>query len=639
MQSLPSFTSNSTEQEISVFGASSDKLARKGLVSRQQSEAIEVDGITDQGPDGRGQNARSNSVTSPIEAFVGRNSKERVSRPASAETSDNGEKTLSKDKQKLVRKLSKDNDTLHQPDDYEKMRKTAESDAMLRGTATAVEDFNLRIAEQQPGAKWDLQSSPQEQIPRVAPEGSSTATAVSPSVVQNAFDRMRPRRSAPEVATITIGSKTTTSVLGASSVAKRRKTSPTPSNSVIPRRSVDGSARNRFSSSMISFAAPGSELLKTVGKSQSKARVSINYPPMESEDEVSVHTSDTESTASNGEPSEEGDGSLRSEVEDSRAYNGADSPPLAAELVDDDEYLNEENKKFRGEAKVAELIRQAEESSVVPSQENRRRAHQILKGTGHRDSTISLVQVIDTSVQEIEQQLSCIEIATHQSLTAPDIPNPSSTTPTIYTTPEERLSLTVSKSDFQTMHIAGQFNLGFILATRQSSDLFIIDQHASDEKYNFERLQATTVVQNQRLVHPRPLQLTAIEEEIVLENHDALLKNGFLVSIDTSGDLPVGQRCKLLTLPMSKEITFTTADLDELITLLADFPSTASTSDTVPRPSKVRRMFAMRACRSSVMIGKTLTMKQMEGLVRRMGGVDKPWNCPHGTRWTGSKCP
>jgi len=50
----------------------------------------------------------------------------------------------------------------------------------------------------------------------------------------------------------------------------------------------------------------------------------------------------------------------------------------------------------------------------------------------------------------------------------------------------------------------------------------------------------------------------------------------------------------------------------------------------IPRPSKVRKMFAMRACRSSVMIGKTLTGRQMGTLVRHLGELDKPWNCPHG---------
>ncbi len=69
---------------------------------------------------------------------------------------------------------------------------------------------------------------------------------------------------------------------------------------------------------------------------------------------------------------------------------------------------------------------------------------------------------------------------------------------------EERLSLTVSKEDFARMRIVGQFNLGFIIAVREREDqdvedVFIIDQHASDEKFNFERLQAETVMQVQTL--------------------------------------------------------------------------------------------------------------------------------------------
>lgn len=37
------------------------------------------------------------------------------------------------------------------------------------------------------------------------------------------------------------------------------------------------------------------------------------------------------------------------------------------------------------------------------------------------------------------------------------------------------------------MQVIGQFNLGFIVC-RLGEDLYIIDQHAADEKYNFERL-------------------------------------------------------------------------------------------------------------------------------------------------------
>ncbi len=36
--------------------------------------------------------------------------------------------------------------------------------------------------------------------------------------------------------------------------------------------------------------------------------------------------------------------------------------------------------------------------------------------------------------------------------------------------------------DFQNMQVVGQFNLGFIVVTI-NSDLYILDQHACDEKY------------------------------------------------------------------------------------------------------------------------------------------------------------
>ena len=630
IQKLPSFKPLNLSRKISGFSETSEKSLPKDSPSTPHVESIESGASAEEPPVERGEMTREGNGTSLIESFASRDSKQRVTNPTSTTLSNSEQKSLSKDKQKLVRKLGKDSGTMNRPDDYDDALEVAESDALLPGASKAVDDFNQRIAEQQPGPLLDPGPSTGAHYQIDVPFESTASTASYSGVVPNAFDRMRPRRVSPEIATITIGSKTTTSVLGSMPLSKRRKIDQGLSTPARPDRLADESTKDRFSSSMRSFAAPGSHLLKTLGKPQSKARMSIDYSEDSSQDEVSAHASDAMSVVSDDEASEQDQGSA-SEVEEGFANDEPESQQMDAKSGSDVEFLDEEDKKSREDAKVAELIRQAEESSVITSQDNKTRAHQILKATGQKDSTISLIQVIDTSVQRIQEQLSMLETALRQSLKASETPKPSPTPLAEDTSPEERLSLTVSKSDFLTMHIAGQFNLGFILATRKSSDLFIIDQHASDEKYNFERLQATTVVQNQRLVHPHPLQLTAIEEEIVLENHDALLNNGFMVDIDTSGDLPVGQRCHLISLPMSKEVTFSTADLEELLTLLAESPTTTTSStSSIPRPSKVRRMFAMRACRSSIMIGKTLTMKQMEALVRKMGGVDKPWNCPHG---------
>ena len=50
----------------------------------------------------------------------------------------------------------------------------------------------------------------------------------------------------------------------------------------------------------------------------------------------------------------------------------------------------------------------------------------------------------------------------------------------------------------------------------------------------------------------------------------------------------------------------------------------------VPVLPKLMSMFASRACRSSVMIGTALKMGEMTGIVRRLEGIEQPWNCPHG---------
>lgn len=70
---------------------------------------------------------------------------------------------------------------------------------------------------------------------------------------------------------------------------------------------------------------------------------------------------------------------------------------------------------------------------------------------------------------------------------------------------EGMLNLSIHKNDFLKMNLVGQFNLGFILVTKLNEktgqkDLFIVDQHASDEIYNFERLQRDTIIQNQPMV-------------------------------------------------------------------------------------------------------------------------------------------
>eukprot|EP00897_Mesotaenium_endlicherianum_P008423 jgi/Mesen1/7609/ME000397S06672 len=180
----------------------------------------------------------------------------------------------------------------------------------------------------------------------------------------------------------------------------------------------------------------------------------------------------------------------------------------------------------------------------------------------------------------------------------------------------------ISKGDFTRMHVLGQFNLGFIL-TRLDDDIFIIDQHASDEKYNFERLSATVTLNRQPLLMPLPVELTAAEELTVAAHRDTFRRNGF--EFEEVAEAPAGRRLRLVSVPFTKSVTFGIADVHELISLLADAPlpiegevqgfsdarQTTEVLAGTARPSRVRALLASRACRSSVMIGTALNKAQM----------------------------
>lgn len=145
------------------------------------------------------------------------------------------------------------------------------------------------------------------------------------------------------------------------------------------------------------------------------------------------------------------------------------------------------------------------------------------------------------------------------------------------------------------------------------------------------------------MARPKPLEFSAGDELLALDNLDVLRQNGFEVQEASESESQTRRpRLNLIAQPVSKSTVFDLRDLEELIHLMQDQPQ-----GQMVRCSKARAMFAMRACRMSVMIGMPLTSKQMISvspchrfvlsclfmgfqIVRNMGKMHQPWNCPHG---------
>lgn len=114
------------------------------------------------------------------------------------------------------------------------------------------------------------------------------------------------------------------------------------------------------------------------------------------------------------------------------------------------------------------------------------------------------------------------------------------------------------------------------------------------------------------------LDLTAMDELTLSSHLNIFESNGFKIKVDE--DAPPGKKCRLQSVPLSKKTTFDVNDIHELIYLIDNQPGNPNL-----KCSKLKAMFAMRACRCSIMIGKPLTPKIMNRTVRHLSELDKPW--------------
>ena len=205
---------------------------------------------------------------------------------------------------------------------------------------------------------------------------------------------------------------------------------------------------------------------------------------------------------------------------------------------------------------------------------------------------------------------------------------------------EASLMRNFDRSAFSEMEILGQFNKGFILA-RHDRDIFIVDQHAADEKIRFEHLRNTTHLNPQKLLRPLDLKLNSEEASIVAENLPVFEQSGFTIDVvDDDGDGEevvhgssssvssaspyVSVRCVLRTVPNYRRMAFDQSDVMDLIATLRENPASSA------RPRRLYGMLANMACRSAIMIGTDLTPREMTRIVRALAELENPWCCPHG---------
>ena len=262
----------------------------------------------------------------------------------------------------------------------------------------------------------------------------------------------------------------------------------------------------------------------------------------------------------------------------------------------------------------------------------------------------------------------------------------------------------LTKEDLLHLKIIGQFNLGFIIAMSPNNHLWILDQHACDERYQFELLQKRSAkFFEQPLIAPMPLELSYMEEACIVDNINVFEQNGFRLQYDETK--PSRHRFSLLAVPHSgapdgrNAVQYGKQDVQDICAILlgrshhsrmdneddvddmysysvhggtgtdgtglygnnavrrfaengsgmmtltqqstmrddnatdeikGEWNQQSTAEQIIARLPKTIAMFASRACRNSIMIGKALSTKEMEKVVQHLSVVDTPWMCAHG---------
>ena len=190
---------------------------------------------------------------------------------------------------------------------------------------------------------------------------------------------------------------------------------------------------------------------------------------------------------------------------------------------------------------------------------------------------------------------------------------------------------TIEKEDFKKMDVIGQFNKGFII-TKLKKSLFIIDQHAADEKVNYETLLNNLTITRQPTICPIKVEMFSIAEKNTIYSQKQLYSQlGFNIHKEQDDIF-------ITTFPSIYAYKFKYEDFVNIVRKLQEknykiIEGEFKNNDLVKKlflSDSVLKYIATKACRMSIMIGVTLDENRMEQILSDMSKILSPWNCPHG---------
>ena len=169
------------------------------------------------------------------------------------------------------------------------------------------------------------------------------------------------------------------------------------------------------------------------------------------------------------------------------------------------------------------------------------------------------------------------------------------------------------------MEVIGQIGGIYILATTDTAELILIDQHAVHERILYEQVTSRTegVHRSQELIVPVLLHRTLKEASILRELIPALAQEGFILE-------EFGRDTFLVrAIPVVLGKLDDTATIDEMVNDLIG-------NEAVRGVNNRERIARVIACRGAIKAGTVCSIEQCKRLVQQIQYTKNPFTCPHG---------
>ena len=173
------------------------------------------------------------------------------------------------------------------------------------------------------------------------------------------------------------------------------------------------------------------------------------------------------------------------------------------------------------------------------------------------------------------------------------------------------------------MRLLGQFSETYLVAETDDG-LVLVDQHAADERVNYEALRERFLdapVTTQTLAEPVAVAVTSEEAELVRERGEALERLGLSVAlVDAEGESTV----RVSAVPA---ILADVMDVDLVRDLLADL---AAGDPAATVTERVDALLGDMACYPAVTGNESLREGTVVALLSALDDCENPYACPHG---------